>query len=404
MKLFLHATKDQQKEHTQKMITHIITKHKKHEIVHDAASAELIMVSVCDITEASEIIKARRYGKPVIGGGMLSETPIINELSDYVWHGEIYDFAQNTNPLNLPFVTTKDNKKLAISERIEWAHNPIVCVGNRSAYYYTSKGCPARCKYCLIGNSRNYQQCPEDTFRAAEKAIKTSKKSMIPVAAYNPYATETTRAITEIMLAKYISPQFKKNEVMIRTGIEFVRPDYSANLAKGVTGEMFHEAICKSAALAQKMILYFIAGIETQEEVEAYFEKYLPRDFKSTPAITVNFTYLDPQQMTPLARWDISQKQSIDTKRVFYLCNGINKRIRINPISPLGRSTARTMMQRTTSEKDFGILRRSMNSATADTHERLVEMFPALVGSETIAEIIDRKRGDKLFFGDYWKQ
>jgi hypothetical protein len=41
-------------------------------MVDDPALADYVLVSICDVTEAGDIVKARAHGRPVIAGGIKS--------------------------------------------------------------------------------------------------------------------------------------------------------------------------------------------------------------------------------------------------------------------------------------------------------------------------------------------
>lgn len=78
MKFYFHKNKNNYNEYTIRLIEYLL----KGYMVDDPDDADMILVSVCDADELPGIIKARQYGKPVVTGGMISEYPVINELSD----------------------------------------------------------------------------------------------------------------------------------------------------------------------------------------------------------------------------------------------------------------------------------------------------------------------------------
>jgi hypothetical protein len=146
MRLYLYKNKTNIKEYSVRLIERLLSRY----MVADPAVADYVLVSICDITEAGDIIKARAYGKPVIAGGMISEYPLLNELADYVWHGEIYGFRDamdaGTPVQEMVSITSRTDRRLVIDQQIRWEQNPIVKVGARAMYYYVAKGCPVRCK------------------------------------------------------------------------------------------------------------------------------------------------------------------------------------------------------------------------------------------------------------------
>lgn len=402
---YLHSKPEEVKEYTQQLLAYLAKRSRVAEIVGTPSDADYILCSICDITEASEIAKARKYGKPIIAGGMLSELPILNELADYVWHGEAYGFFESMAsgaPDGIPFISTKGKRSFQINQKIDWAINPIVQVGARSCYYYTSKGCPVKCKYCMMAYAREYQKCPENIYRAREKQIAAVKKNMMPVAAFNPYENESTRGVTEVLMKAYNKKPLK-NTNMVRCGYEFVTGALSKNLAKGVTIDDFNMFLDLTREHKSKAIVYFIAGLETTDEIIEEFSKIEP-DFRTTPVITLNFTYLSPQHMTPFSDYGLHNRSEIDHKEIFRHINGINKRIRVNPLAPITKSTMRAMMERTTSTEEFLALNKLMGKYANIDNESLYRSFPHLVGTSGLDEVLSRPRQKHGFFDNsYWE-
>lgn len=405
-KYFIHSQNNNIKEYTLQLIKYQADKSLYAEIVDKPQEADYILVSICDITEAHEIINARAYNKPIITGGMLSEVPIINELSDYVWHGEIYGFFDlmgKYKPADIEYITTKVKKKLVINKDIKWNENPIVKVGSKSAYYYVSKGCPIKCKYCYIGAIRDYVKIDESLYRRAEKTINRAKKRMMPIAAYNPYPNKTTRAITEVLLKHYIRhPNDYGNIRMIRTGYEFMNEKLSKNLAKGVMISDFNEFIKLSKYKKSKSIVYFIAGLEGTEEIKENILNILP-DYETMPVITINYTYLQPQNYTAFYDYDISRRIEIDVEKIFREVNGINKRIRVNPLAPIVKSTIRTFMERTVKEDEFVRLQTLLSKYKKINNDQIMDKFNHLVGTASLDDIMKRKRGKYNTYINYWE-
>lgn len=394
MKFYFFSNSTNIKEYSTRLITRVMQEW----MVDDPSLADYVMVSMCDITEIGDIDKARKLGKPILSGGMISEYPLVNELSDYTYHGEIYGLRDHLlsggGVDDCEFVTTKLNKRLRISQEIKWSDNPIIGVGNRAKYYYVSKGCPVRCKYCYIGNARDYQVVPRELY---DSALAIAKKGLMPIAAYNPYGVPTSANVGETLLKKYIAGHGGDCAKMLRSGVEFVTPQLSKSLAKGVTIDDLNAALDKSKRNKTKLILYFIAGLETQEHTENYFSD-LVADFASNPAVNLVFTYIDPQPFTPMHDFDISKKIAIDTKRVYGVASQRNKRIRILPLAAMSKSTNRTLLGRCESIEDYHLVK----SISKLSHEEMLSRVPSrMIGSATINDICDRQRAQTL--PDYWK-
>jgi len=395
MKFYIYKNKTNLKEYTIRLMEYVLSKW----LVDDPAHADYVIVSICDITELKDIEAARQYKKKIITGGMISEYPIVNELSDYVWHGEIYKFRDHIKAgcsiEQMPGITSKNKKNLIIEQAINWRENPIIKVGRRAMYYYVSKGCPVKCKYCYIGNVREYQKIPETIYN---KALKIAGKNLMPIAAYNPYGIPGNANIGETLLKKYLKLPYKDNgPKMIRSGVEFVTMRLSDAVAKGVTIDDLNGALTKSKKENTKMILYFIAGLESQGEIEEFFSKILS-DYSTMPPVNIVFTYLDPQPFTPFHDFDLRFKiADINTRNIYNLVSQINKRFRVLPLARPEKSTIRSLFGRCENIQDYKLVK----SVAKLDYEEILEKCSHLLGQANIEEICRRPR--KAILPAYWR-
>lgn len=399
MRLYLWANKVNYKEYTHRLLETVLSAN----IVSSPDTADAVAVSVCDISEVGDIIRARtETGLPVLAGGMVSEYPVVNELADWVWHGEVYALADQLalgmHLEDMPQVTTKQSRRLVISQQIDWSRNPIVRVGRRAMYYYVSKGCPVGCKYCLIGNARRYQTIPR---RLYERAARQCGPNLMPIAAYNPYGVPDRANIGETLMRKYITGSSGGMAKMIRTGFEFVNPSLSRDLAKGVTIEDFNEAIARAGREGTKMIVYFIAGLEPQAQLEEFFAGLMV-DYNSSPAINIVFTYIDPQPMTPLHDLDLRSKVvGIDTKRLYAIATERNKRVRVLPLAGPERSTVRSLLGRATSVEEYAWIMARKRLPYGELMEHVGVEMGHLYGNGSLDTCCARPR--QGIIPDYWE-
>lgn len=397
MKLYFHKTGNQLIEYNIRLIEKLLAQW----LVDDPRDADYIMLSLCDISEIGEIERAKKYGKPVITGGMVSEYPIINELSDYTWHGEIYGFRDavkvGQSLDEMESITKRGDRRLKIDQGINWQENPIIHVGKRAMYYYVSKGCPVRCKYCYIGNVRDYQTCPESLY---QNALRIAGARLMPIAAYNPYGTSNKTNIGETLLKRYITGKMGSGAKTLRGGVEFCTDDLSKNLAKGVTLDDLNAAILKSRVDRTRLIIYFIAGLEAQDVLEDYFNRIV-QDYSIKYPVTIVMTYIDPQPFTPMHDLDLRHKISIiDHKRLYWIASQRNKRIRFMPLAGPEKSTIRTLLGRAVSLDDY----RHIKSISKMNHTDMIrscESKPHLIGNATLQDIMGRKR-DQIV-PEYWR-
>lgn len=396
IKLYLHANKTNGKEYTLRLIDHVLRPY----MVADPARADYVLVSLCDISELSDIARARCYGRPVIAGGMVAEYPVVNELADYTWHGEVYGLRklldQGLGLDDMPSISSRQRRRLVIDQDIRWDVNPIIGVGSRARYYYVSKGCPVACKYCYIGNVRKYQAAPEALYK---QALQQCGRHLMPIAAYNPYQIPDRANIGETLLRRYIQPGYDCTARMIRSGVEFCLPQYSRDLAKGVTVEHLNEALAKSKRNKTTMILYYIAGIDPPEAIDDFFGS-IAVDYATAPMVKIVFTYIDPQPFTPMHDLDLRRKRTdYDSRRIYYKATQVNKRLRVMPTAPPAKSTFRTLLGRCRSVDDY---RRVMRVKRLDHNAMLDDLSgeEELLGRASIDEICARPR--RAISPDYW--
>lgn len=394
-RLLLYKNSTNFKEYTVRLIESLLGP----ALVDDPAQADYVLVSICDITELDDILSAKKYGKPVVTGGLIADYPIVNELSDYTWHGEIYGFASRflagEDILDMPSISTKDNKRLVIDQNIKWLSNPIVRVGKRAMYYYVSKGCPVKCKYCYISHNRTYQKVPQQLYR---NALQRAGKDIMPIAAYNPYGVPGSAHIGETLLREYITGNVGRSARLLRMGVEFVTDELSKSLAKGVTLGHVNVALGLAKQNETKLILYYIAGCENQSDIESYFSG-LAVDYDTKPVVTIVFTYIDPQPFTPFQDFDLRQKiTNINAKEIFRFANAMNKRVRVMPLAKPEVSLTRTLLARSISAADY-LLVKSLRNKTSD--EILSRVPSRMIGSQSLNDVINNRRHDK-YIPDYW--
>jgi hypothetical protein len=379
-------------EYTSSLIKHVMSSY----MAESFNECTHVMVSICDITELDILLKAKLTGKPVIAGGFISEIPILNEIADYVYHGEIFGLKKylddGSSLDDVPFITTKKNRILRICTDIEWGECPIVTVGKKSAYFYCSKGCYQKCKYCLMAYTRSPQCVPENIYRAAESSIEMSGRSFLPIGAYDPYRSKKKKRITELFLREYIKMDREQLSMLslVRTGIEFCNRDNSVMLAKGVTSDHFSKALEISLLNRHRMICYFISGVESQEETHDFFRD-IPRQFQRTPDVRIVGTIIDPQPSTPFFDFDLTKKKKIDHKKLYWFVSGINKRISVQQTN-FDKATFRTLAQRVVSLGQYRRLPKSKSHfGMLDVANSIDER---LLGSSDIKQIRERKRSD----------
>ena len=233
---------------------------------------------------------------------------------------------------------------------------------------------------------------PERIYRGAERAIEKAGRSFLPIGAYDPYRSKKKKRITELFLRKYIKMTPPELDLLslVRTGVEFCDIENSKKIAKGVTSEHFAEALRVSRANKHRMICYFISGVEPYECIESFFDS-IDTDYSRTPDVRIVGTVVDPQPCTPFYDFDITKKQRIDSKRLYWAVSKINKRMSVQQTN-FDKATYRTLAQRVVSVDQLEKIPKSKK------HEDMIDVAAQidmrLVGESDISDIRDRSRND----------
>lgn len=380
-------------EYTPELIKHVL-RSRGVPVEDDPGEADLVLVSLCDITEIPRVVKARQYGKPVVAGGFPHAVPLLNELADYVWHGEVYGFA-DALAIGLPLeemdsITTREKRDFTFDGRVDWASNPIVNVGGKASYYLVARGCQMRCRFCMCGYLHQRKQIPEGLYRSAETAVTNAKRSFMPVGAYDPYSPRRKIGIREVLLKQWLRDPVLDCK-SIRTGVEFVTPELSRALGKNVQADDVARLVHLTEGTKTKATLYFIAGLETTDEVIDFINK-MPRGHKRLPDMRWVFTYLDGVPGTPLYDLDMSSHHVLNPKALKQALSGVNMRFSMSIANTPHLAWFRTFMARVTTVEEYAAIRRNRGEGLLDY---VREHLPHLVGSgATVGELQARPRAD----------
>ena len=389
MKIYFYEILRQKIHYTSKLLKFLIHRQNNLEIVDKLRDADCVFVSVCDITELHLIREARVFCKPIISGGALSQFPVMRVWSDYVCVGEVYDFIEKLNKVkriqeieSFPEIATKVKPGI-LNENIRFELNPVINFGSKAAYLYCGKGCPQRCKYCLMGNSRKWQFMEEIRFIAALRAI--GNRKLYPMLSFFPYKNIPNELQQNLGILDVRIKDFLRNSSAgknIRTGVEFFSEEKRKLYGKPMLDQEINLFLKKVQFLNKTTVLYFIAGLE-DVEAETFIEEVLPESNKITPRIICILTYIDPQPLTPMQNMDIREKITFDGELFFKKAVRKNRGIRVHRMKKISFSSWRTVMQRSSNLQELEFcfrLRKERNN------NRLLELvdnkFPHLLGVE----------------------
>ena len=376
------------------------------EITDNPQLADAVFVSICDIVEMKLILKAKLFGKPVIAGGFAGYFPVARYWADYVVHGEAYNFIREFSKLkniedirHIRNVSTWD-KIGEFDEYIDYSLNPIVKVTKKGHYYYTGKGCPQKCKFCLMSYMQEYKTAPDKYLHRAFKSLPEGGL-LFPMSSYFNYDIKRSEAkrlgCLDIKIKEYIHNSGVNTGRRIRTAIEFVSEENRKKLAKPMKDDEITEFIRITYQQKKEVVLYFIGGVETQEQIIDWIETTFPHNYNLKPRITMIFTMLDPQPTTPFQAFDISKRIELSGEAIFKEAQKINRRIRVHRIKYIAHSFWRTILQRATTEEEIAFAWSFRNMKDINKiRDATFKFYPHLIGDESLEDVklLKRQRRD----------
>lgn len=151
-------------EYTISVVRHLI-KINGHELV-DPEDADLIGISVCDITQIAFVEKTRKQhpnARIIVGGHAAVYFKLFGLFADYVSVGQGHEIfkCQSLNEIEaLPSVWVSAHPKESIkpSTLIEWKNVPLANVTHRQLYYLGAVGCKNKCRFCLTSWTNPHQK------------------------------------------------------------------------------------------------------------------------------------------------------------------------------------------------------------------------------------------------------
>lgn len=398
MDIGFFETERQSVNYTSQLLKHLLRKRGFN--VVSIEKSDVIFVSVCDVMEIPLLKKAfELFGgkKIIVSGGAISFLPVMRFYSDYVVNGEAYEFFDYLrdnglkNIEDLPYVATRHKPSTARSQVIKWEENPIIQTTKRLYYYYAGKGCRFRCKFCLVSNNNKFQSCPQHLIISALRKI---PNGFFLTFITNNFEYNIPQFLyRKIMVRDYTVSGYLKerNKVRgkIRIGIEFCTEKNRKLFGKPITNEEIKEVIVKSKKDNCELMLFFILGVESQEEVESFID-ILPVDFSLFPRIILKFTYIDFSYGTPIWECDVREKKRCDMDSIFKKVLFKNKRIRTYGCRDMTLSTWRTLLQRTCNIEEADFI---MSLRNVKNNEQLIDIvqssgYEYLLGSKKLSEVI----------------
>ena len=401
MRVYFYLSELQRKEYNIRLLQLLCAKYNV-AVTDSADDADCVWVSLCDIVDLPILFQAKKLKKPIVVGGSIAHLPVLRMLADYVCVGEGYHFVEAFSKCKtlsdiekIEEVSTRD-KVGTPNEFIDYKFNPIVQVTNQGYYYYTGKGCPQKCKFCLMSYTREWQTAPEAYIINALKSIPSKGKlyTMSSYFSYQHIPRELCRklGVQDAKVKEYVRTNGEGIGHRIRVGIEFADEKLRKGLAKPILDHDISEFIRITKEHKCEATVYFVGGLENTEQINSFLSKW-PEDGSLSPRLILIFTYIDPQWPTPMGDFDIRNKIAINTDRIFQVAQSHNRRIRVHKAKYIAHSSWRTIMQRASTIDEamfaWGLRNCKDNDLLLRSTER---QYPHLLGTADLGQILSRPR------------
>jgi len=320
-----------------------IATHYGHEI-STPEDADILCLSVCDITEVEWVKKIReKFPRKIIatGGHACVYYRIFKLYSDFVNIGHGFDFfsCQTIEEIRtLPCVVSDfSSPPYKASEKVEWRVFPIANVTKRQKYYIGAFGCKNKCQFCLTSWTHKHQINPY-----ARQA--TQKYKNITLVSNDSHNTDN-RMTQSIMVRDFISPQKTlKKYAVYRLGIEFATEHDRKKYGKPFTDDDFVTIFLKAQQYGVRLKLFCISGINTIDEWHHLFAN-IPYIY-TKGKYEIKFTNLTFEMFTPLkkGRFEIDPAHYFDSTQVKQFVSYYKQRVW--PLNSMPCSSPLKTMQR----------------------------------------------------------
>lgn len=314
-----------------------------HEVVNSEHGSDAVIVSMCDVLDYHDLVKIRKSTSiPLIVGGHFAYnywSAII--YSDYVWIGEIFDFAKCKNLSEImenPACYDGKKKSLSASHFIEWSKVPVCQITRNKAYYWGGVGCRNKCKFCFTSWTHPHQNNKRARIENAKRESKNRKVNLMVVSNEYDVGVEGGNTI-DMLLKNYLQAPVKAR--VVRCGIEFATEETRRRLGKPITNNDIYKALQKMNHDEIMFRWFHITGYDNREDYEKYIDMLSDMLGRTSnkKLLHLMFNNIQYQNYTPLyeERRKINPENyttSKDTRRWYDKLRQYSKHVLVGAPSP----------------------------------------------------------------------
>ena len=340
--------------------------------------ADALWVSMCDVSEAPVLKRARRQAgrRPLIMGGFEGWMwrPWL-AWADAVVVGEGWEFmeAWGRDPdeaMALPCVATTGGRSPVPSSLVRWDLAPLVCApGHRRYLYLAARGCHRRCAFCLSGHCQRHQVNDEARLVEVARAVRARKSRLTWVTNDSRGLPPAPVDVHSVTAADYMDDPKAYKAGLVRIGIEGWTEACRAKLGKPLTDARLREVVQALKQWKQPAQLYLMADYPgwSYDMLPALMDA-IGQDTGSIPPLFLKVTYFDPCPGTPMGDAAITG-QWCDTMDMFARLGTHNHRVRLWGTRSRARSAWRAMMHRCTPEQAIDAPAEPKDTNTAESFD-----------------------------------
>lgn len=276
----------------------------------DIGNADALWVSMCDVSEAPMLKKARKQAgrRPLVMGGFEAWMwrPWL-AWADFVVVGEGWEFieAWTKDPhasMSLPCVASEQNKNPVPSTLIRWDLCPLVCApGHRRYLYLASRGCHRKCPFCLSGHSQPYQKNEQARLEEVSRVVRSRKSRLTWVTNDSRGLPPAPVDVHSVTASDYMKNPLEFKCGLVRIGIEGWTEKCRENLGKPLTNKQLSSLVGMLKQYRQPAELYLIADYPGWSyDMLGELSAAIGQDSESYPPLFIKVTYFDACPGTPM--------------------------------------------------------------------------------------------------------
>jgi len=249
-------------------------------------------------------IRSAYHGPIILGGHYAMNYWSASLYADYVWIGEVWDFAEINSLSDVyesehvyhPRKATMPTR----SSRVVWSEIPITQIKKTSAYYWGGIGCKNHCHFCFTSWTHEHQVNDPTKIAAARRVADVNGVHLMIVS--NEYDYDAPAKTKDMTLSDYVKTAVTGN--IVRCGIEFANDETRRRMGKPITRDQIYAAIQKMSLDNISLKLFHIAGYEPISDWNQYISDIgaMLEKHPNKRLLQLSFTNLQYQNYTPLYR------------------------------------------------------------------------------------------------------